>query len=392
MDAIDNLSDAIDATRELLLPVDIWLWLKLSLVVLFVVGSGAGPSFSGGDVGSFADSPTIEEDVDIGTLLEELPEDALLFGAVAIGVVVFIQLLFGLIGGIAEFVFIESLRSREVHLRRYAGRNLGRGFRLFGFRLLTGMLVTAIVFGPLVYRYLTTDSFAAVADWVLWVILLAIPLYFLYAILMRFTSEFVAPVMLLEERGVLKSWGRFWGTLTTQWKEYVVYLLLAWIILAVIEVSLIFVFAIGGIVLAIPFVILTVIAFGLGDIGVVIGVFILLVAALLFILLYAVIWMPIRSYFQYYALLLLGDTNAELDLIPDQRREIRSGDSTPTASQREESDGPDTRRDSDEEADSAGSSWDEDRTDPWDDDQSSSWDEDRTDSDDDDRDDTNRGW
>jgi hypothetical protein len=39
----------------------------------------------------------------------------------------------------------------------------------------------------------------------------------------------------------------------------------------------------------------------------------------------ALVQVPVVTYFRYYALLVLGDTDADLDLIPERRRAVRAG-------------------------------------------------------------------
>ncbi|EMA40041.1 DUF7544 domain-containing protein [Halobiforma nitratireducens] len=323
MDAIDDLGDAIDVTRDLLLPVRAGLWLKLAIVVLFVGGSmglGGGGGVPTGDI-----DPALEE-TGVDAPAEELPEDVLLFVGVVLLVGLLLWLLLGLIGAIMEFVFLESLRSMEVRIRRFGKENLGRALQLFLFRIVAGILLALLIGGPIAVVLLSASSLEAAAGSLVLIGLLAIPVYFVYAITMRFTSEFVAPVMLLEKRGILSAWGRFWGTLTSNLAEYAVYLVLVWILQLVVNIAAGILLVFGALLVIIPFAIVAVLLTMLGDIGVLLAIFVVILGALAVILVYALIQMPIRTYFQYYALLLLGDTKPELDLIPEQRAAVRNGD------------------------------------------------------------------
>ncbi|RQH00026.1 DUF7544 domain-containing protein [Natrarchaeobius oligotrophus] len=382
MDAVDDLSDAIDVTRNLLLPIRAKLWLKLAVVVFFVGGMGmSGGTPPTGDVTMFAEN--VPGDVaDEG--LDAIPEDVLLIAGAIIVVVLVLWLLFALLGALMEFVFIESLRSNEVHIRRYAKENLGRGLRLFGFRLVLGLAAFSVVVVPLVFLFLSAPDVETVVGSLLLLALFWIAVFLVYAVVMRFTSEFVAPIMLLESRGVLDGWRRFLSTFKANWSEYVVYLLLVWILQLVINFAAGILILFAAIIVAIPFVIIGIGLLALGDVGLWLAIPVAIVAFLLILLVVALIETPIRSYFQYYALLLLGDTDAELDLIPEQRAEVRSdgGESV------DRDDEPPT-----------GDRWDDearrdDGEDRWDDDTDSSyWDEPDEGSDwDDDRDDRDRGW
>lgn len=384
MFAIDDLGDAIDVTREFLTPVRLGTWLKLAFVVFFVGGIGlGGPTFPGGTgevptTGTETDPGTI----DVGELLPILIGLALL--------VLLVWLAFSLVGAIFEFTLLESLRSGEVHVRRYTKRNFGRGLRLFGFRIVLGLAALLIVGLPLLAVFLSTSDSISLALLGL-VVLFAIPVFLAYAVISRFTTVFVAPTMLQEDAGVIAAWKRFWPTLTANWTEYLVYLLLVWVLQMVIG----FATSILLLVLLIPFAIVIIVLMFIP----LLNLLVLLVAIPLFILLAMLVQVPIVTYLRYYALLVLGDTDADLDLIPDQRAAVRRDGPSDVA-------GPDRGQRSDNVPDSADDVTDRrdtDESDPWDSDDSgpfeSRWDEpdadDRDDADDssedDDRDDRS-GW
>ncbi|WP_049925715.1 DUF7544 domain-containing protein [Halopiger goleimassiliensis] len=337
MDAVDDLGDAIDVTRELLLPFRLRRWLKLTVVVLFVGGFGFG--------GVAVSDPTIyagpDEPVPAPTPeVEELIENVLPFLLVVAAIGIVLWLAFRLVAAIMEFVFVESLRSEEVRIRRYARENLGRGIRLFLFRLAGLLVVGSLVGIPMLYTIWTAPSLRAAAGTLLTIAAVGVPIALAFALLMRFTSEFVAPIMLLESRSVLGGWRRFWPTLRANWVEYAVYLVLVWILQLVINIGVAFLIAVGLIVLAIPFVILFLLLWPLGQLGLVLMLPLGMLAIVLALLVVALVQMPVRTYFQYYALLVLGDTNPDLDLVPDQRAAVRARNGRSASPRYEPRDGP----------------------------------------------------
>jgi hypothetical protein len=403
MDAVDDLSDAIDATRNFLTPVRAGMWLRLAFVVLFVGGTGTGfSSAPSGDVGP------VEEQVN-GVGPGEVPEEILIGVALGLGVLLLIWAVFAAIAAIMEFVFIESLRSSTVRVRRYFNENVGRGIRLFGFRVIVGLAALVVGGVPLLATLLGVEGTEGLFPAA---VVLAIGVYLLYAVVARFTSEFVAPIMLLEERTVLGGWRRFWSTLGSNRTEYVVYLLLVWIIQVVLNIAVTIFLLIGGIVIAIPFVLLAVLFVSLGDVGAVLAALTILVGILVLVLFVLFVRIPIVSYFKYYALLLLGDTDSKLDLIPEQRAAIRTDggegeleddregvrpadedrDREDAWSAEDERDRDDRESDADDEDDwTADYGWiddDEDEMDDWDD---ADWGE-RDDREDDRDEDDDRGW
>ncbi len=326
MYAVDDLSDAIDVTRRFLTPIAAATWLKLVVVLFFVSGPGfGGPTVPTGDFTLLAEEPTPTEE-----LFVELPEgvteaDLLVVAAVVLAVVFAIWLVFAVVGAIMEFVLIESLRSETVRIRRYARRNLRRALRLFAFRAILGLAVLLIFAVPAAFVVLTAGEPTAITAGSLVTLgLVAVPLSLGYAIVMRFTTVFVAPVMVLEERGVVSAWRRFWPTFAGSWTEYVVYLVLVWIVRVVVGIAVAFLAVIALLVIGIPFGILAFVLLALGPAGAALAVGVVLLAFVLFLLFVALIEVPVVSYLRYYALLLLGDTESELDLIPDQRAAVRA--------------------------------------------------------------------
>lgn len=306
MYATKDLSDAIDVSREFLARASFWTWIKLAIIVFFVGGVGFGsPPTPGGGGGEFGSGTDPGAAAGFGEMLP-----ALVVGAVIV-LTIIVVLLF--LGSLLEFTLLESLRSGEVHVRRYTSRNFGLGIRLFGFRLALGLLAL-LVFGVPAYALYTTMEtnsaafFGAIA-------LLGISVYLVYAVINRFTTVFVAPTMLQEDLGVVAAWKRFWRTLTANWTEYLAYLLLVWVLQLGLGFALGIAFFIGFIVLAIPLVLIAFIP--------ILGIFIVLLAIPFILLLSSLIQVPFVVYLRYYALLVLGDTDAELDLVPDQRARVR---------------------------------------------------------------------
>ena len=329
--AFDDIDDAIDATRAFLWPFDLRRWAKLALVVFFIGGFGSGfnpaqwtgntPPGGGGD--EFPADPGAIPDVD--------PE-VLAIVLALVGVALLIGLVFAVVGSIMEFVFVESLRRETVSIRRYWGERWGQGLRLFGFRFVLGLLMLAIV-AVLAVVALSPIIFGG-GDLSIGLVLLAVFAFFVIAIVVGliqgFTTEFVVPVMMAEECGVLSGWSRFWPTLSAQWKQYLVYAVMAF----VLRLAAGLVVGIAGLVVAI----LLLIPFGaVGLLGgallaysqlagwIVIGI-VGLAYFLTLVVIFLFVSVPVQSFLRYYALLVLGDTNEAFDLIPERRRSIRAGE------------------------------------------------------------------
>ncbi|WP_458189594.1 DUF7544 domain-containing protein [Haladaptatus sp. NG-WS-4] len=326
--AVDALDDAIETSKRLLLPVEVRTWLKLAIVVLFLGGATASPPSGGtqysvgpGETGS-VDLPVPSETVVMAVL-----------GIVALSILV--GLLFVLVGSVMEFVFVEALRTREVHVRRYMSDHLGQGVRLFGFRFVLFLPILLSVVGLVlaVVPAAMADTPNVAIGFALFLIPVIVLLGLLIELIDGLTTNFVVPVMVLQGGGVLAGWRAFWPTLRGQWKQYVVYVLLRFVltIAAGLVVSLVWGFL--AIVLLIPFVVvggLAFVAFG-GEalltnpsiVALVSFGLLAVVYGILALFALAVVRVPVQAYLGYYALLVLGDSNREFDLIPTLREEVR---------------------------------------------------------------------
>jgi hypothetical protein len=326
--AVSDVEDAIDVTRSFLTPIDVRRWLKLALIVFFV-GSGTGfPTGFNFNVPA-QESPPGEVPFEVPS---QMPEDVLLIAGAVVIAAVLLAVAFFLVSAIMEFVFVESLRSGEVTIRRHWRRRWKQGLRLFGFRILLGLPVLAmglgflaIVLGPLVTG--ASSPVVPIAGF-----LLAIPLFFAVAVFVglvyQFTSVFVVPIMIKEECGVLAGWKRLWGSIKANWKQYLVYALVSFGLSLVTGLLVAVVLGIAALLLLLPLSLLGLLVLSATALSspVMIGtfVFLVLVFALAMLVLTAVVQVPIQSYLRYYALLVLGDVEERFDLIPDRRARVRA--------------------------------------------------------------------
>ncbi|MFB6094705.1 MAG: hypothetical protein ABEJ77_07160 [Halanaeroarchaeum sp.] len=326
--AVDDLTDAFAATRSFLLPVDLGRWLRLAVLSLFVAGTGGG----GGSVPQFTfsqGSMPLGPDVGHGApSLGQFLSANLLSILVLVLAVFLLGLAFTWLGSVFEFAFLESLRSEAVHVRAYTREYARPGTRLFAFRLVFGLL-SAVVMGAV----LLLAMGPLLLGWgpgSLVLLVLAVPVLVVVGILAAiayvFTTAFVVPIMLAEDRGVLAGWRRLLSLIRSDWTQFAAFALVGLLLTIAIGILVGIASAIVGVVIAIPFALL---AFGVLAAG--IPLFNLVVVAVLAIPLLAllavavaVVQVPVQTYLRYWALLVLGDVDSSLDVIPDQRDAVRA--------------------------------------------------------------------
>ncbi|MDY6774904.1 MAG: hypothetical protein SV253_02270 [Halobacteria archaeon] len=315
--ALSNLDDALDAAEEFLLPFDLTKWLKLALVAFFV---GGGGGFSTPNTSSFPSEGTSPGVGTGGGLptgeFADLTPIIIAVVALILGIVLF----FGVIGGVMEFVFYDSVVRREVRLKEYFSDRLGKGLRLFGFRF--GLsLIFLLPFIAVIASFFLVGAVGLAG------ILLLIPFFLVGSlvtgVIRILLRDAVVPVMIADDVGVIQGWRNIWSTLKSEWKQYGVYVVARWLLsLGLgIGVAILMLLAAGLILVPLAVVGVPVLALDLGVAGMailaVLGV-VFLVASLV---VYGLIRVPVETYLRYYALLVLGDANQEYDLIPDMRHE-----------------------------------------------------------------------
>lgn len=323
--AIENVGDAFSTTRNFLFPFEFRRWLKLVVVVFFL---GGGVSF-----------PTAQFDVpstvdpSVGTDLPTIPFETSTIVVAIVGAVVLIGVLFALIGAIMEFVFVESLRTGDVSIRRHWGRRWRQGIRLFVFRIVVGLPVLAVFAGWIVLLFaplLPTPIDLAVPFVTLFFV--GLPIVFLisllYAIIASFTTVFVVPIMIKTDGGVLSSWALLWNSIKAQPKQYLAYAVIGFVLAIAAGIAGSLVVGLVAVAFFIPLAILAGLVYVTASLSSTVVIASVAAVVLLFAAILLVLWLaiqvPVVAYLRYYGLLVLGDIDEELDLIPEQRAAVRA--------------------------------------------------------------------
>lgn len=359
LSALRSVGDAIDVTREFLLPTTLGRWARLSLIAVFLGApgtplpanpqfadprfwrgptvpppqpSGDGPDPGGGDAGApTVPSPeTVLPDLAGVDVLQPATWPVWFLGAVALALA--FALAYAYLGALARFVVVESLRTGDVSLRRDAGAHLRDaaailavrvGLALLAVPAAVGVAIAVAPVGPV-----TVDGVGAVVLGVA-----AVGVGFVLWIVDTATLQLVVPTMIVEDAGVIAGWRRFWQPLRAAWREYVAFAVVRFVVGTAVGIA-----AAIGVVLAVGLAlvvlgtigaIVIVLAGGLGSLGTAAVAALLGLLAVLVaygIAAAAAIAAPFQIYLWSYALLVLGDTDADLDLIPDLRAAARETD------------------------------------------------------------------
>lgn len=316
--ALGAIDDALTATRRFLMPFELGTWFRLAIVAFFLGGAGTplnAVNYTVEGPGQFPGGPP-----DVPLPSEQLLAVVLALAALA----AVLGLAFAVVSAVMEFVLVDAVVAREIHVRRYVRDRLDEGLRLFGFQVAVGLLVAgllAALFVPTVLTGVVPPLF----------LLLAIPAFLVLALfvglLFQLTTDFVVPVMLARDAGVLDGWRAFWPTLRTNLAQVALYVVVRWVL--GLGVAIVVGFVTGLLGLAFLFVVgLPVgLAFfatgGFGPLALILLVVVGIPVLLAFLLAVAFVQVPVQTYFRYYALLVLADLEPEFDLLGEFGRAVR---------------------------------------------------------------------
>ena len=318
--AFKPVTTAFDKARKLLLePFNAWAWLKLMIIVFFV---GTGTSRISNNFSNLANyrtgpSDTYAIEQGINSILSNTMLILIIVGLAIL--VIALALLFAYLRNVFSFVLIQALTSGDVRIIKPMMDNLGRGFRLFIFTLLVGLItlvvvvafILAMIFCVFLALKIGVSGIAGLivlllAIFVIVVLLLLLILFSIAsAIFVGFTYDFVAPMVYFKGMGIIGSWKWLWASIKKDWQQYGVYVIARWALelgvgiltmFIVLPVALIFVAILlaGVIVAALAAKVSIVLA-------VIVGLALLVLAAI-FVLAMMAISMPVAVYFRYYSL------------------------------------------------------------------------------------------
>lgn len=319
MPVFGSMVDALVKTRLFFTPFELRRYAAVAVVTAFV-GVRAGYGSVTNLVALFFSEGGVDTTEPLAFLVADTV-DFFIFGTVAIAAVAFVS-------SVAEFVLIDLLRTDETRVRLYARDRLGDGTRLFVFRSIATIIffVPAIGAASLVGR--TPDSVVATA--------FAASLVFgiVVSLANGFTTDFVAPMMVVRECSLLEGWrffSRVFARHPVSFAGYAVARSVANLVVAVaatvaaVAVAAFYALPLAGLSLALglttegqgmsPEVLVTTVA-GFVLLAVVVVVYVALVAASVAV----VVQLPVRLFFRSWSLYFLGDAEEEYETLekPDE--------------------------------------------------------------------------
>ncbi|MDH4241668.1 MAG: hypothetical protein OEW48_19080 [Phycisphaerae bacterium] len=232
---IDPISPAIERVKTILFrPFDLGKWFVIGFCAwLAYLGEGGGPNFNFG--GQQWNEPQIQESLHHG---KEVVVNNLywILPLVIIGVLLIIALIVLLtwLSSRGRFMFLHcvALNKAEVVVPWHKFRKQGNS--LFLFRIVLGLISFAVimlliamlvVIGVLLFAGGGGPNPLAIILMVLMAICLIIPTAIVFALIGKFTRDFVVPIMFLRQGTCMTAWREFWQLLTGNKGKFTIYIL-----------------------------------------------------------------------------------------------------------------------------------------------------------------------
>ncbi|CVK33675.1 hypothetical protein KH990_03280 [Methanoculleus bourgensis] len=300
--ALSRLDSAFDHAKSLLWPVRWGVWLRLAVVALFV---GCGIDSLGNSNLPYAAGSLV-----LGSTMSVMASSIAAF-------VLVIALLWLLAGATMQFVFVDMLVTGDVRIRRSFGERVGKGARLLllqgALALLPVLTATAFLFALIGAGRGGVPSFPF---YVFIPVMLVVAL--LFRIVLLLTTDFVVPIMICEDCGVIRGWRRLIRMTSADSRQIAIYIVTRLVLGFIVGIVLAVLVILTLVVIAIPFVLIGTMLPGPfqagNDISIISSLIPYLIIAIPVALLIAV---PFITFFRYYALLVLEGLEPEYRLLPE---------------------------------------------------------------------------
>ena len=310
---------AVARTKNILIPVKRGVWLRLALIAFFVGGSFGGFETTLQENHSFPQSLTAIDIAGIGPELLTIVAAIIAFG-----------LCYALLSGIFQFIFFDAIREDNIVIRQYFGREIGNGLSYFFFIFAISAVFFILLAIPaaLILSGAApggTGTFAQRASLVIGYIAYVLALGIPYLVIVMFTTDFVIPIMRIDNCGILAGWKRCFILFRGRWNQAVVYTGMKILVLLLMGIIVGILVGITAVLFGIPVFIL-VAATGWAPIG--IGpytvLFAVYISSVVFLgLLFSV---PFITFFRCYSLYVLGCLNRAYAVFDGTTKTSRTGD------------------------------------------------------------------
>ena len=303
--ALENLDEAMEETKDLLLPFDFMTWTKIAIIALLASGvsipnlpvgtqaGGPGDQLYTPD-SDFENTPDIASgigDISMAGVTDAVAVAILALGALFAGFFLYVSSVF-------QFIYFQTVLDKKPSIVENIRKHAYRGLRYLGFQIgivilaLAALVVPAALWG-------TSQFMALVALVVFWV-----PFAILLAVIMGLVHDLVLLRMMEEKEGLIEASKNVWPDVKTGWRQVIAFLFVKFFISMAISVAVIMIVIAVAITLLIPFGIAGILA---GLVHPALSLLVLIAGALTFALIMFYLRMPFSAYIYTYITLFYHD-------------------------------------------------------------------------------------
>lgn len=259
--ALENLDEAMEKTKDLMLPFDLMTWTKIAIIALLAGGVSlpnlpsipANPG-QGDDV--YTPEPNFERSTpDVASELENFGSmtgfaTGGAFSAVTAAILVFALLFLGFfmyISSVFQFIYYQTILDGKPGIIENFSRHAYRGLRYFGFQIgvfLLVLLSLAIPFGA----FAVNEALGLLALILVWV-----PILLVLSLFMSLVHDLALLRMMEAEEGLIQAWRNVWPDIKSGWRQVLVYVVVKFFVGIGIGIATFMIFLAVLIVLLIPF-------------------------------------------------------------------------------------------------------------------------------------------
>lgn len=302
--AVEAIDEALEDTKDMLLPFDFGLWTKLAVIAVLTGGVGAPNFFMPGgytdtgdtDYGTQNTSEMSMDGMDMNSLTGaavagDVAVSAFVLAAVAI--VSMLAVLMFYVSSVFEFIYYQSLLEGDVKIIDYFGENTRRGLGYFGFRVVFGLAVLLSVLAAVALALVNPLL-------IIFVILAGLPLLLLVAVFTTLVHDFALVDMLEQDTGIVDAIQKVVNEAVDEWKQFGMYVLLKFVIGAAVGMATVMFALFSLLFVALPFALLGIAASMIFE-PLVVLVILAGILTWLALLLY-VVTVPAKTFVYFYAL------------------------------------------------------------------------------------------
>lgn len=305
--ALENLDEAMEKTKDLLLPFDLITWTKIAIIAVFAAGVGlpSAPSVPPqGNQGSTVYTPDsdFQTSPNIETSLGEITGTATAGQTGLAAVIIIVALLFaGLfmyISSVFQFIYYQTVLDGKPSIIKNFRKHAYRGLRYLGFQIVFFLFVLATLVIPA--AGFTVNAILGL----LLLILVWLPLVIAAALLSGLVHDIALLRMMEAEEGLIEAWRNVWPDIKSQWRQVAVYIVIKFFIGLGIGIATFMVLVAVGIFLLVPF---AIVGFLASMVHPILLALTIITGALTFAVIMAYVRVPFSTYLYTYITLFYHD-------------------------------------------------------------------------------------